>query len=394
MGRRIPGRLTKRAPRGPEGSSSDKRRSETALFWVQLVAGALAIAAILYGAGGTVAGWIGDAFGGGGGGRVEVVLAAVENQSERMTTAGGLFVQTRATTPRVDVTLRNTGDSAVLLTEARIVVEDSAWLPVCIFPGAGPVPVAGRYAVHLPFLPGAGERTVVKPLHDVVPAGGVDRFQLFFGATRLGEDDNLYALRVGVETEGGGNVDAGRFVLGVPTTVDRSGYILPEDDSALSNETFTSNRLASTWCYRYNLASVRRILSRPGKRTGDIAALEHIRLAPRWSAWADDRAPRDAVAPLFADPELNYGPLVAVFAAEQSGDHALLESTRRRAVTVLLNRAERALKPGPRFFPESAIEYAHASLSLSPSARGKELVARAEMLNREQEEELEEEAFG
>jgi hypothetical protein len=256
------------------------------------------------------------------------------------------------------------------------------------------VPVAGRYAVQLPFLPAADERTVVKPLHDIVPAGGVDRFQLFFGATRFGEDDNLYALHVEVGTEGGGTVDAGRFVLGVPTTVDRSGYILPEDDSALHNETFNSNRLASTWCYRYNLASVRRIISRPGKRTGDIAALEHISLASAWSGWADDRAPRDTVAPLLTDPELDYGPLVAVFAAERSGDHALFESTRRRAATILLDRAEGELKPGPRFSPDGASQDAHASLNLSSSARGKELVARAEVLKREQEEEFEEQVVG
>jgi len=383
-----------RAPRGPESPSGKKSRSERALFWVELVGGVLAITVILYGVGGTLVGWIGDAIGGGGAGKVEVVLAGVENQAERMTSAGGLFIQTRATTPRVDVTLRNTGDSAVVLTEARIVVDDSAWLPVCIIPGAGPVPVSGRYAVQLPFLPAADERTVVKPLHDVVPAGGVDRFQLYFGASRLGEDDNLYALHVEVGTEGGGTVDAGRFVLGVPTIVNRSGYILPEDDSALHHGAFDPNKLASTWCYRYNLASVRRIISRSGKRTGDVAALAHIRLASDWPGWADDRAPGDAVASLLTDPELDYGPLVAVFAAERSGDQALSESTRRRAATVLLNRAERALKPGSRFFPESASRDAHASLSLSSSARGKELVARAEALVREQEEEFEEQLVG
>jgi hypothetical protein len=370
--------------------------SEKALFWVELVGGLLAITAILYGFGGTAVRWAGDIFGGAGSGKgkVEVVVTGVDNRAERMAYAGGTFVQTRATTPRIDVTLRNSGDSSVLVTEARIVVEDSAWLPICVFPGAGPVPVAGRYAVQLPFLPGQGERTVVKPLHDIVPAGGVDRLQVYFGALRFGEDDNLYALHVEIGTEEGETGDAGRFVLGVPTTVNRSGYILPEDDFALHTETFNPNRLASSWCYRYNLASVRRIISQPGKRTSDIAALADIRVVPDWSQWADDRPPRDAVTPLLTDPELNYGPLVAVFAAERSGDHHLLERTRARAAVILLDRAERELKPGPRFLPEFAVEFAHASLSLVSSDRGRELLSRAEERQREWEEELEEEAVG
>ena len=86
MRRRIPGRLAKRSPRAAEG---EKKRSEVALFWVELVAGMLAIIAILSGFAGTVLGWVGDAFDGSGRGSVEVVLTDVANEPEGMTTVAG-----------------------------------------------------------------------------------------------------------------------------------------------------------------------------------------------------------------------------------------------------------------------------------------------------------------
>ncbi|HET9677011.1 MAG TPA: hypothetical protein VFP21_05860 [Solirubrobacterales bacterium] len=372
-------------------SNDGRSSSERLLFWVELVGGTLAILVILHGVFG---GWISSVFQDGGAGEIEVVVAGVENQTERMTVVGGSMVQTRATTPRVDVTLRNTGGESVLLTEARITVEDSTWLPVCVVTGAGPVPVAGRYAVKLPFLAAAGEKALVKPLHDVVPPGQVDRFQVYLGTTRSGEDDNLYALHVEVETDGGKTVDAGRFVLGVPTTVSRAGYVLPEDDTVLHTKSLNSTPMESAWCFRHNLATMDRVLKHPGKRSAEIAALSHIAVAPDWSRVAGEWPPEAAVKPLLADRELDYAPMLAVFAAEESGDRDLLQRTRHEATTILLDRAERALGPGPRFLPIDAIEDARVALSLAPSARGRELLSRAEARQREEEEELEEQELG
>jgi len=305
-----------------------------------------------------------------------VVVAEPSNRPAEMTSGG--FLQSRASTPQVDLTLRNTGDRDVFLTKARISVDDSAWLPVCIVPGAGPVPIAGRYSLMLPFLPRAGERVVAKTLHDEVPAGGADRIKLFFQAPQVGEDDNLYALHVELLTDGGeGPIDGGRFLLGVPDAPQRNGEVLPEDSYLLRQGGIYGGRSASVWCYRHNLAEVRRILARPGRRTAEVASLAGFHPASAWAAFSRGVGAREAVPALLGDRYDSYGPTIAVYAAQRSGDPVFVAETRKRAESLLLRRAEQALGPAGSS-PMNALVDARAAFSLSPSAAAKELAARGE----------------
>jgi hypothetical protein len=326
-------------------------------------------------------------------GHVEVIVAVPANRPEEIV-PGGSFLQSRATAPQVDLTVRNTGKHAVLLTKARIRVEDSAWLPVCIVPGAGPVPIAGRYSLPLPFLPRPGERTVDKTLHDEVPAGGVDRLKIYFQAPKAGEDDSVYALHVELDTdEGRDPIDAGRFVLGVPGPVTRNGELLPEDNYLLSTGGIDPNPSASVWCFRHNLSELRRVLARPGRRTPETAALSHLRTASYWRRYSSGLPARAAVEALLSDPSIPYGPTVAVYAAGRTGDAKLTEQTRKRAAEILLQRAQRSLGPAGSW-PMLAIEEAHSSLNLDPSATAREVLSRAESQEWEIQEEQEEFALG
>jgi hypothetical protein len=367
-------------------------RPEGLNFWVQLAAGVLVVLGAVIGVGAAIVHWTQSTLSAETG-KLEVVVASPSNRPAEWVSGGG-FLQSRATTPQVDLTVRNTGSKPALLTNARITVDDGAWLPVCIVPGAGPVPIAGRYPVSLPFLPNRGERTVEKTLHDEVPAGGVDRLKIYFQAPKAGEDDSVYALHIELDTDGAvGSVDAGRFVLGVPGPVSRSGELLPEDNSLLTSGGIEPNRVASAWCYRHNLSELRRVLGRRGRRTAETAALGQLRPASDWPRYSSGLSAREAVAPLMDDASLSYGPIVAVFAAERTGDTDLIERTRKRAALVLLRRAQGL--SGPELnYPMLAIEEAHGSLSLEPSAEAREALARAESQEWEIQEEQEEFALG
>jgi hypothetical protein len=342
---------------------------------------------IVVGAVVSIAHWTSDALEGGGA-HVELVVAEPLNRPAEMTSGG--FLQSRASTPQVDLTLRNTGDEPTLLTEARITVEDSAWLPVCIVPGAGPVPIAGRYSLMLPFLPRSDERVLGKALHDQIPVNGWDRLKLYFQAPQFGEDANLYALHVELFADDGKDpIDAGRFVLGVPDAPYRNGEILPEDNYLLRHGGVYGSRPASVWCYRHNLSEMRRLLARPGQRTAEIAGLADFLPARAWAGFSHGVDARQAVPALLGDQYDIYGPTVAVYAAQRTGDPALITKVRQRAAALLLQRAEDALGPAG-MGPMGALVTARAALNLSPSASARELAARGEAGWLEVEEEQEE----
>lgn len=307
--------------------------------------------------------------------QIEVRQVVVVNGAGGGRLVAGSFVQPPGTLPQIDITVRNTGKQAVLLTRARVTVLGSARLQICDF-GGGPVPVAGEYAIELPVLPTPAERVVTRPLHQEVPAGGIDRFRLFFRAPRFGEDNFIYALQVELGTdESGRDVDVGRFVLGVPGAVDRGGRILPEGPFVATPP--GDDRLASTWCFRHNLAEVDRFLRTPGRRSASMADLAHFQLADWWSDFADRRSPRASVYPLL-HAEVLYGPALAVFAAKRTGDRELVERTRRSAAALLLRAAEDDLANEYASFLPDAVLNARYALSFVPSAEGRQLLQRAE----------------
>jgi hypothetical protein len=378
-------RSVRRQRGSTETGGTSRKRPEGLYFWAQLLAAILVIGGVVVGGVIGVARWTNHAFSNQSA-DLQLVLAVPQNKLADWGSSG--FLQSRATTPQVDLTIRNNGDREVLLTRARLTVEDSAWLPMCIIPGAGPLPISGRYALSLPFLPRDGERVVTAPLHDQVSPGRADRLKLYFQAPQIGEEDTLYALHVQIETdEAGETVDAGKFLLSVPGAVIRNGDSLPENDYLLQGGGFGSSLSNSAWCYRRNLDEVHRVLAHRGRRTPETASLAHLQTAQTWPDFrAHGLPPREAVPQLLNDSN-SFGPVVAVYAAEAAHDPKLVAQTRQKGSAILLQRAERSLAEHWAF---NAIEQAHASIWLAPSSAAREVLAQAESQQWEVEEEQEE----
>lgn len=309
---------------------------------------------------------------------VEVRQVVVLNGGMKTRLTGGKFVQLPSSAPQLDITVRNTGKLPALLTGVRVSIEDSARLAVCEYHSGDMIPVTGNYAVTLPILPLPEERAVVHPLHQEVPAGEVDRFKVFFRLPWNSQDNYIYALRVGlISDDVSGAIDVGRFVLGVPESVNRGGRILPEGPNPFGVSD-TSEQLMGTWCAYRNLAAIDRMLSRPGRRSSSMAALSSFQSAPWWRSFADPRPPKAAVGPLLRVRLIGEGPILAVFAAEQTGNSELIERTRKRAASLLLDQAEEDLKRGSSYLSHQTILAVRQAFVFDPLARIKQLLEGTE----------------
>ncbi len=322
-------------------------------------------------------------------GRLELGKVVVVNRSTAVRSVGGSFEQTDATVPQVDVTVRNRGSATAWIEQARITVFDAARLPICLYTGGGSgdqVPQSPPYRVTLPELPLTGRRVLHRPLHEEVLAGEAYRVLLAFQQSHDWLTDQLFAFRVELIAEAPRRIlDVGSFVLAVPDPVSRSGHALPEDAELLRDPNATTNRLASTWCYRRNLAALRRVISHPGGRSAQVAALDRVQLAASWRRFADDRPPREAVEPLL-HADVDEAPVLAAFAAAASGDRELAARTRARAAALLLARARENLE-GRWSDPYSAVLEARQALALDPSSSpAKRMLWRAKAARQAQEE--------
>jgi hypothetical protein len=168
-------------------------------------------------------------------GGVEVRQVIVANRLVGTEVADdGQLLQTRASTPQLDVSVLNTTEDSVFLTEARITIVDSVYLPICEYGIGDQIPVSWKYAVELPILPLRSERVIPRPLHQEVPPGEVDRFKLFFRVPPSGLDDFVYALRIALVTDdGSAPVDAGAVVIGLPDAVLPGGACCDDRGGAL-----------------------------------------------------------------------------------------------------------------------------------------------------------------
>lgn len=306
----------------------------------------------------------------------------------------GSFEQPHADTPQIDVTVRNTGKDPVLLTEARVTIEDSARLAVCEYHTGDIVPVSKEYAIELPALPMPEERIVRRALHQEVRPGAVDRFQLLFRLPRNGHDIHIYALRVELSTDGPQKtVEVGRFLLGLPGTIGRdNGRMLPVTSASLGP--IANERLAGRWCFRRNKAALDRLLSAPGKRSSTMAALADLSLAKWWPSFAEEQ-PTPATVEALLRPNVPEGPILAVFAAEGTGEGRFAESVRVRAAEALLRTGKAALRDseeivGPINFLLGAVQSARYSHAFAPSPKAREFVLIAEARLQAYEEEAEE----
>ncbi len=321
--------------------------------------------------------------------QVEVRQVVILNGRGKARFVDGRLIETRSHTPRLDITVRNTGKLPALLTGVQISIEDSDRLNVCEFHTGDMVPVTGDYAVTLPILPTPTERTFTHPLHQEVPAGAVDRFKVYFRLPWNGESRYLYALDVALVAEDAGSpLEVGRFVIGVPETVAPGIRRLPEgpDPFGVLDE---RERLLSTWCAKRNIDALERILGREGRRSPSMAAMAAFQPAAWWEAFADPRPAKEAIEPLLKPGLAGGDPVLAVYAAEQTGDRELESETRQRAAAELLAQAEDALENGEYgYMARSAAEAIRYSLLFEPSTRGRTLLPRAEREAEAYEEEL------
>jgi hypothetical protein len=303
--------------------------------------------------------------------RLEVAEPSVSNPRDAYDAIG----QEAAADPTVAVTLRNQGTATAWIEEARITIVEAARLGVCVNQGGGTgdVPRTQDYRITLPEFPGEGRRVIHRDLHvEVQPGHGV-RPVLSFKKDNI-YPTNLYAIAVEFIADPGGHAyDAGRFVIGVPGSVERSGLTLPESEEILSSEATSPGEAIPTWCFRHNLAAMRRVLAAPGKRSAEVAALDHMQLAPGWRAYAD-HSPAPLVVEELLSSEDPEAVLHAIEAARQSGDPRLEATVRKRAVAVLLRQGHRELER----YPPNAVASAERVLSLGRSSAANRLLRRAQ----------------
>jgi hypothetical protein len=317
---------------------------------------------------------------------VEVELAEITVSNPRMQYGGN--GPTPETEPALTATVRNRGEDTAWIDEARITVLDGTRVSTCFTQGGGPdVPHSKPYRVTMPEFPNAEKRIIRRPLHVEVQPGHGARPLLKF-QKRFTSTTDLYAIDVSYVIDPGEEIlDAGRFVIGVPGPPDRGGYVLPEDETALTAEEFRQGSggvsPTTSWCLRHNLAGVRRLAAYPGLRSVEIAALSHVRPAPAWSEVIDHESPREAVETLLAS-EGPDAPLYAVEAAAATGDKAYEERVRKRAVATLLKLGEEDLSD----LGSVSVGAAERALSLERTNAGSELLTEAKVAATTQEERL------
>jgi hypothetical protein len=322
--------------------------------------------------------------------RLEVSEVTVSNRAADYRLVGSTLRQTAETEPTVEATVRNLGKDTAWIEEARITVRDSARLSGCVYGGGGgDVARTKRYRITLPEYEGVGNEVVKRDLHVEVEAGRGVRPVLSF-QSRDFLVAHLYAIHVELVAGPSGRLlNLGDFVIGVPEPVSRSGQALPENETLLTSESAKPYRVVSTWCYRHNLAAVRRLLAYDGERVARVRALEHLQPAPVWARYVDDRPARLAVWPLLRSTVVD-APMFAVFAAERSGEPVLEKKVRERAAALLERRARDQMDE----YARGAVADAERLLSLQPSNEGRRLLWEAKARLEAEEEKAEEEAEG
>ena len=394
--RRRPPRRRRRWPATQSSGDSRAVRNERIRRWLEGIAAGVVVLGGLFAAVAFLASRAESLFGDerSGHGRIEVRQTVVLNGLGGGKLIDGSFVQPDEDTPQIDITVRNTGKDPVLLTEARVTIEDSTRLAVCEYHSGDIVTVSKEYAIELPALPLPEEGTVRRALHQEVRPGAVDRFQLLFRLPRNGEDIHIYDLRLELSTDGSQKtVEVGRFLLSLPGVIGRdNGRMLPVTSSFPSSS--AGERLASRWCFRRNKAVLDRLLSSPGKRSSMMAAHADLALGKWWPSFAEGQ-PSPATVEALLRPDVPEGPVLAVFAAESTGEARFAESARVRAAEVLLRNGEAALRDseeitGPINFLLGAVQSARYSYAFAPSPEARELVLSAEARLQAYEEEQEE----
>lgn len=357
----------------PPPDDKPSRRSQIPR-WIEVAAAAVAVIGAAYAVIQFLADSTEDLIAGSRSGGIEISQVVLANGRFDMRLVDGGFVQTDASTPQIDVTVRNRGKESVLLNQAQVTIEDSEQLAVCEYGSGDIIPSSKDYALELPVLPLPKERVVVRPLHQEVQPGAVDRFRVLFKVEHPGFSDYLFAVRVELVTDRGQPpVEVGRFVLGLPAPTLGGSPILP--GGGFVPGVREGERLASTWCLRRNLAALERLLAQPGKRSPALDALLPFQFAGWWEEFADPRPASAAIEPLLRSP---VGEGLAVFAAEQTGDLQLIKRTRKQVAEQMLRSAEESLQSPYNQVAGSATIPARRSYLLAPSQQALRVLREAE----------------
>ncbi|HYH54206.1 MAG TPA: hypothetical protein VD761_08750 [Solirubrobacterales bacterium] len=350
---------------------------------IEIVAALLSIIAIGFALGPKIE----AAFEGEGEVLLEIGEVTISNPpSSYSSTGAGEIEQDPATEPTIVATVRNRGDETAWIEEARVTVVEAARLSICVNQGGGDVPQSKRYRISLPDFPSERRVEIRRDLHvEVQPGHGV-RPVLSFEKESAGTT-NLYAIRVQLVAAPGHQViDAGRFVVGVPEPVSRSGQVLPESDRVLLSEATVPDEAVPTWCFRHNLDGMRRVIAEPGRRSDYVAALTRLQPAPAWKEYADQRPARVVIEDLFQSDNREAA-IYALEAAVQTGEPEYEAALRQRVIDFLLRRAAEDLDDSPG----GSVEDAQRVLSLQRSPVASRLLTRAKAEKRAQEERFEEE---
>lgn len=310
-----------------------------------------------------------------------VVSTAIVDRQTEMGLVGGHGVPTRSSAPQVDVWIRNEGSKAVELESAQVDVTAGAQLLPCRSPqGGGPeeAQFERSYFINLPFSPSGEASVPSRPLHQSIAPGGAGEVKLYFRTLEWEALEELYGLRVRLRTTGDPQpVEVGRFVVSLPGSVVRDGAFLPEDRAVLEEAARFDERLESTWCYRRNMALLKRFESLPGRRSDAMKELPSWLPASNWDAFADPAPARRAAVEMLRPETLLGAPILAVFAARTTGDRQFVQRIRKRAIVALLHEAGRSLHPAPGV-PRRAIFDASAAIALGGPPAAKQTLIHAE----------------
>jgi hypothetical protein len=302
-------------------------------------------------------------------GRVEITQAYVKNGAEESYVGPkGGERQALSAAPTVELMLYNGTGRRVLVVGARVQIEAYGELSLCFSQGGGPVPEPSPYTIHLHARPLPSERFVAANLHDQIPAGEPDRIGLRLASPDSGfEHYSLYRLKIQLVVHGSARpLDAGRFVVVMPSTLPSYGQYLPEDNATLQQFVtgpFKSSRLSTTWCFKRNLSQLQAVLSGPGERSSELGLLDHPVIANGWGRLQDHLSAHAAALAL-----LHEEPQLAAYAAAQSGHAQFAREIAVRAAARQLQRADELVaQSGPSTFAEQEVR---ASLLLhgSPQA--------------------------
>lgn len=186
----------------------------------------------------------------------------------------------------LDVTVRNDGDRAAVLTELDLTIDAFGYLPPCL--SGSNLEVTGTYAATLPNNPQPGALVTVS-LHQQVEPGGVDRFTVGLrapsshGGNELGAIASyLYAGRVQVQQDAAGTaLDPVPVVVDAGTALDANGtFYLAAARDATPADVGTGGLCGGedecvrrqVACWNANRATLLPLLALPGQRSAGAQA--------------------------------------------------------------------------------------------------------------------------